>query len=287
MTSATKVVSCSGAPAMRSRVARIASCARSQGYDQHPAEDGGADAVGAEVEARHDPEVAAASTERPEEVRVLVRARVHHAAVAEDDVGPDQGVDREAVPAHEPAEASAERQAPDARVRDLPRGHREPVFLRRAVELAEERAAADAHGRALRVDVDRAQRAQVDAEGPVAHGAPGHGVPARADGERKVRAACRADRGGDVLGVDRVRDRGGMAVDRAVPTGARRVVPSSPGATMRPTKPCVAQSGADGGGGEERGVHGGHDRVSAARRASGRSPICNPYLREPPPSGDV
>jgi hypothetical protein len=52
-------------------------------------------------------------------------------------------------------------------VRDLPAGDREPVLLRRGVELAEQRAAADAHGPRRRVDLDVVERAQVEAHRPV------------------------------------------------------------------------------------------------------------------------
>ena len=59
-----------------------------------------------------------------------------------------------------------------------PAGHREPVLLRGGVELAEQRAAADAHDRARRVDLDRVQRPQVDAQRAVADRAPGDRVAA-------------------------------------------------------------------------------------------------------------
>ena len=122
--------------------------------------------------------------------------------------------------AHEPAEAAAERQPADAGVRDLAAGHGEPVLLRRGVELSQQRAAADAHDAASRVDVDGVQRAQVDAQRAVTDRAPGNRVPSGPDGERHPGCAGSADRGGDVVGVDRIRDSQRSAVDRAVPARA-------------------------------------------------------------------
>ena len=99
-------------------------------------------------------EVAAAAAQRPEQVGVLVLARAHEPAVGEHDLGREQRVDRQAVVAHQPADAAAEREPADAGVRDLAGGHGEAVLLGRGVELAEQRAAADADHGALGVDVD-------------------------------------------------------------------------------------------------------------------------------------
>ena len=158
-----------------------------------PAEHHRADAVRAELEARDDAEVAAAAAQRPEQVGVLVGARrARSRAVGEDDVGRQQRVDRQAVVAHQPADAAAERQPADAGVRDLARRHREPVLLRGGVELAEQRAAADADDRAVAGRPStRVQRAQVDAERAVAHRAAGDRVAAGADRERQRRRRAR------------------------------------------------------------------------------------------------
>ena len=94
---------------------------------------------------------------------MLVLARAHHPPIGQHDLGREQRVDRQPVAAHEPADPAAEREAADARVRDLARGHREPVLLGGRVDLAEQRAAADAHDRALGVDLDGVQPADVDA----------------------------------------------------------------------------------------------------------------------------
>ena len=118
----------------------------------------------------------------------------HDLAVGEHDLGADQRVDRQPVVAHQPADAAAERQPAHAGVRDLPAGHRQAVLLRRGVELAQQRAAADPHDAAPGSTSTPVQRAQVDAQRAVAHRAPGHRVAAAADRERQRRAGSRRPR---------------------------------------------------------------------------------------------
>ena len=134
-------------PAAAQRLARLR-----PRVDEHPAVDHRADPPAAERELRDDAEVPTAAAQRPEQVGVLLRARPHDAAVGKDDLGGDERVDREAVRAHQPADAAAEREPADAGVGDVPGRDREPVLLGRAVDLAEQRAAADAHERGRRVD---------------------------------------------------------------------------------------------------------------------------------------
>ena len=73
-----------------------------------------ADRVQAELEVGHDTEVAAAAAKRTEEVGVVVFARVHELAVRGHDVGGDEIVERQPVPAREVPDAAAEGEAGDA-----------------------------------------------------------------------------------------------------------------------------------------------------------------------------
>ena len=99
---------------------------------------------------RHDAEVAAAAAQRPEQVGVLGRAwHAPAAPSASTTSAARQRVDRQPVLAHQPADAAAEREPADAGVGDLAGRDGEPVLLRRGVELAEQRAAADPHDAAL------------------------------------------------------------------------------------------------------------------------------------------
>ena len=241
--------------------------------DERAGEHERADAVRAELEPRHDREVPAAAAQRPEQVGMLVGARAHLLAVGEDDVGRAQRVDREAVPAHEPAEAAAEGEPADAGVRDLPCRDREPVHLRGRVELREQRTAADAHERPGGIDVDGVERAQVEAQRAVAHGAPGDRVAAAADRAGHAGGARRAHRGGDVVRVGRLRDGGRAAVDRAVPAGAGAVVAGVARLDDRSDEAAGAQRGGERGDAGSGG-HAGDARAdpAAARRAPPPSP---------------
>ena len=67
-----------------------------------------------EIEDGDDAEIAAAAAQRPEQVRVLRRARAQQLAVGRDHVGETQIVDCQAEPPGDPAEAAAKRQAGDS-----------------------------------------------------------------------------------------------------------------------------------------------------------------------------
>jgi hypothetical protein len=180
------------------------------------------------------------------------------------------------VAAHEPAEAAAERQAADAGVRDLAGGHREAVLLRGRVELAEQGTPADAHDRALGVDLDPVQRPQVDAQRAVADRAPGDRVAAGADRERPCRGACGTDRRRDVLGVAGVRDGGGPAVDRAVPAGTGVVVVRIVRPDETSGEAVVAQDGGERWDGRGCGAHAGHGRADRRPGRRGAHPSRTP-----------
>ena len=147
-----------------------------------------------------------------------------------------------------------------------PAGHGEPVPLGGGVELAEQGAAADADGLGFRVDVDRVERAQVDAERAVPDRAPGDGVPAAADRELQAAGAGGTNRRGDVVGVGRVGDRGRTAIDRAVPARAGAVVVGIAGVDDAADEAGRSRRAGDEGGG---GGGGGHGATLAAGGGAG------------------
>ena len=73
-----------------------------------------------ELELGDDSEVPAAAAETPEQVRILVGARLDELAVGRHHVHRDELVDRQAVLALNPADPAAERQSRHSRVRDDP-----------------------------------------------------------------------------------------------------------------------------------------------------------------------
>ena len=178
----------------------------------------------AQLEGGDDAEVAAAAAQRPVQVRVLVGARAHLAAVGEDDLGGDEVVDGHPVAPALVGDAAAERQAGDAGLGHDPARGGEPERRGDAVDVGPRRTALHVHGAAGGVDADAAHRRQVDHQAVVDDGGAGDVVPAAADGERQGVLGGEADGGRDVVGVGAARDRGRALVDHAVPHAARGLV---------------------------------------------------------------
>ncbi len=190
----------------------------------------------AELEVRHDAEVAAAAADGPVEVRVLVGIRVQQAAVGGHDVHALHVVERKAEAPREPAEAAAEREAADAGVRDRAAGRDEALRHRLMVDLAEEAAAIDVGALRFRVDAHAAKAGQVDLHAFLAGGLAGGAVPAALDREQEVAIAREAHRAHDVRDAGRLHDEGRVHVDGFVQHVARRVVARIPGEEQGPAQ---------------------------------------------------
>ena len=104
--------------------------------DERAGEDVRIERVRAERERRHDAEVAASAPQAPEQVRVLVRARTDGLAGREDDIRRDEVVDRQAVPARQPADAAAQREPGDPRPGYDADRHGEAVRLGGSIDVA-------------------------------------------------------------------------------------------------------------------------------------------------------
>ena len=152
----------------------------------------------AELELGHHAEVAAAAAQAPEQLGVLALARAHRLPVGGDQVGRDQVVAGQAVLAHQPADAAAEREPGDAGGGDEAAGRGQAEGLGLGVELAPGEAALGPHGARLGVDPDALHRREVDHQAAVAGGVAGHVVAAAAHGDGQALAAGEADRGDDV-----------------------------------------------------------------------------------------
>src|SRR4030095_2814400 len=107
-----------------------------------------------ELELRRDPEVAASSTETPEEVGVLLLTGLHEFTLGSDEVDGEQVVDGETELSHREADPSAKRQPCDARVREDPGGNGESKGLRLAVQLPQEHAGLGANRSCVGIDAD-------------------------------------------------------------------------------------------------------------------------------------
>ena len=194
-------------------------------------DDGRSDRVRAELELRDDAEVPAAAAQRPEQLRVLVGARVHPRAVGQHHLGADEAVDGEAEAAREVADAAAEREPADAgRGDDRPtawRGRaprsprrRRPTCSRRPRGRSRVAGSTTTSLQAAEVDDDRVVR---DAEAAAV-------VAAAADGDALVVRAGEREHARDVLRARADDDRGGALVDHAVVDGAGVVVAGVAGA---------------------------------------------------------
>ena len=167
--------------------------------------DDGRHLMEAEQERGHDPEVAAAATERPVEVRVRRRAGRHQLAAGEHDIGLDEVVDGQPELARQVAHPAPEREPADAGVGDDPGRDGQAERVGRVVDVTEQRAALDARGLLDRVDTDAAHLRQVDDEA-VVHGPEARrAVPAAADRDVEALVAAEPtarDDVGDVLRTD-------------------------------------------------------------------------------------
>ena len=102
------------------------------GSGQH----GRADGMQGEPERGDDAEVAAAATQRPEQIGVLLGGRPDDVGFGGDYLGGQQVVDGEPVLAHEEADAAAEGEPADAGVADDAAGGGQAVGLRVMVDVA-------------------------------------------------------------------------------------------------------------------------------------------------------
>ena len=194
-------VSVAGAGSVGEQVAPAAHRLRGFGRREGELDDEGmaGDRVQAERELGHDAEVAAAAAQPPVQVGVLVGGGADGLAVGGDErVGLDVVAGQPGL-AGEPAHAAAERQAADAGVRDVAGGRRQPVRLRRPVEVAQQRAALHPGAASRpdrRVTADIGVRSIISP--PSGTEWPSDVVPAALHADLESRAARMADGGGDV-----------------------------------------------------------------------------------------
>jgi hypothetical protein len=208
------------------------------------------------------PEVAAAAAERPEQIWFLGGAGPHLAPIGQHDVRREQVVDGQAVRPRQVSESAAEGQATDAGGgEDAARGG-EAVGTGGGVHLTPGAAAADRHGPALGIHLDRVEAREVDDQAVVTGSEPATVVPTTAYGEEELLLARGVD-GGDHVGHGvRLDDEGGGLVDHGVVDALGRVVSGIGGAERRPGE--VGQCRLQGGG----GCHGRAPSVERSERPS-------------------
>ena len=101
--------------------------------------------MGLEQQRRHDAEVAAAATHRPEQIGVLPGTRGHEPAVSQHDVHGEQVVDGEAALTRQMTDSAAKREAAHSGRRDDARRHGQTKCVRGVVHVAPQRPATGQH----------------------------------------------------------------------------------------------------------------------------------------------
>jgi hypothetical protein len=182
------------------------------------------DRVQPELELGHDPEVAAAAAQPPEQLGVVGLVNVVPVAFGRDQLVRRHVVARQAVPAREPAHPAAERQPADSGMGHVARGRGQSMLHRGAVERAEQSPTLHPGATALRIDDNAAHRGQVDHEAALRHAEAEHAVPAAPHPDLEVAVSGVADRLGHVVRARAADYRARAPIDHGVPHGPRFVV---------------------------------------------------------------
>ena len=154
-----------------------------------------------ELELGDDTEVASPAAKCPVQIGILAGGRIQDPTVGGYDPSRHEVVAAQAVLPRQPSDAPAEREPRDAGVADDSARHREPVFLRRRIELGPRGSAAAARADGWRVDGDRPHRTEVDHQSVVDDSVTGEAVAAATNGDLERVLPTELDRGRDVVGV--------------------------------------------------------------------------------------
>ena len=180
--------------------------------------------VQAELEARHDAEVAAAAAHRPVQVGILLRTRMAELAVRGHDVHGFHVVEREAEAPRDAPEATAEREAADPGVGYGAGRRHEAVRHRFVIEVAQQAAAFDVGPTRGRVNPHAAKPRQVDLYAAVAGGLAREAVATALHGDEQLALARKSDCAPDIRGAGRLHDERRVLVELRMQDAARRVV---------------------------------------------------------------
>jgi len=178
---------------------------------------GRADGVQRKLERGDDTEVAAAASQRPEQIGVFVGRCPDDAALGGDHLGGQQIVDGEPVFAHQEADATAEGEPGDTGVTHDPAGGGQTVGLGLVVDVAPQRTPLHPGPAAGGVDPHRPHGREVDDYPVVADRRAGDVVAPAPNGDLQVVVSRESRRPGHVRGPAAPGDQPGVPVDRAVP----------------------------------------------------------------------
>ena len=221
------------------------------------------DRVELELEARHDPEVAATAADRPEEVLVLVRIGGQQPAVGGHDLDRLEGIDRQTELPNEEADTAAERQPGDADRPGVPEGRCETMGSGGFRVLPGRHAGLDPRGLPLGVDVESLHVREIEHDAAVDGAVTCNAVTAAPHREGHPGFACQDHGARDVAGTGRLDDEGRAPIEHRVVREPGDVVLGSAGDDQ-----LALELGA-----ERRQVVGVAEIVAAgAERFQGRAP---------------
>ena len=171
----------------------------------------------AELERGDHAEVAAAASQRPEQVGVLVLGRPQQLAVGRYDVDSEEVVDREAVLAHQPADATAQGQPGDSGVAHDSAGGGQTVRLRLVVDVTPQRTTLHPGPAVGGIDPHGPHRREVDDNPVVANGGACHVVASAPYGDLQIVVADETHGRDHVGGPDASGDQVRAPVNGTVP----------------------------------------------------------------------
>ena len=178
----------------------------------------------AELEIRHHAEVAAAAAHAPEQLGILAGAGMPEFSVRADHIDRLEVVDGHAEATRDSAEAAAQGQAADARVRH--RSQRSDQALRHALEvhLSQQRAAGNRGTPRRRIDSHAAKSRQVDLHAAIAGRLTRMAVATAFHGHEQVVSARESHGRLHVLGVAGLSNEGRVLVEGRIEYLARLVI---------------------------------------------------------------
>jgi len=188
------------------------------------------------VEPRRDPEVPAATPQRPQELGVRVRRHLEDRPICGHELGADEVVAGQPAQPHQEADAATEGQPADPGVDEGSARHREAVGLGGRIEVLPLSAATGAGPPPDRIDRHVPHPAQVDDEAVIDEPVAGHAMAAAADGDREIVRSRETNGPGDLSCVGALRNQRGSAVDHRVEGTARVVVTRVPRLHDGPTE---------------------------------------------------
>ena len=191
---------------------------------EHAATKHGAELMQAILERRDDTEVATATAHAPEQIRVLLLARLEQSGIRRNDVHGDHVVARKAVLADQPAHAAAKGQSGDACGGDHAHRGRQAESLRLAVEFTDGKARFGLHRARGRIDTNTLHGREINHEPVVADRLACDAVTTATYGDWKVVPAGKDHTGDHIRRASTSHDYRGAPIDGPIEDDARRIV---------------------------------------------------------------